>query len=204
MIKKSMALGLLAASLCGAVTHEAAAQTPADAIFTYRYNHIANGQYFTYFDFSASSSVAGHLNFKTFTSPDNQNVVKFVDLKQATNGANKCLEYSFFPVGNRVPDIKLWANTGTANAPVWTKVSDDSGFNGNVFPRARVWVSGSVADSPTRLRLAAYSSAHNEADYFMSVLDTGQTNKASCLAAPANSGAVALENGTVSVTTVGP
>ena len=203
MIRKPMAMGVLAAALCGAVTHEAAAQTPADAIFTYRYNHIANGQYYTYFDFSASSSVAGHLNFKTFTSPDHQQAVKFVDLKQYTNGASKCLDYTIVSVGGRTPDIKLWANTGTANAPTWVKLSDDSGFNAHVFPRARVWITGSVADSPTRLRLAAYSSGHNEGDFFLSVLDTGQT-RASCLAAPANAGAVALENGTISVTTVGP
>ena len=34
----------------------ASAQTPSNAIYTYRYNHIANGEYMQYFDFSAAST----------------------------------------------------------------------------------------------------------------------------------------------------
>src|SRR6185369_331846 len=111
-------------------------------------------------------------NYQTFTSP-NGNVVKFVDLQQYTNGANKCLEYTFSPVGGRVPDLKMWANVGSAAAPNWTQLSDDSGFNGTYFPHARVWISGSVDFSPTRIRLAAYGPSSNNADFFMAVLDTG-------------------------------
>lgn len=189
-------------AVSGSLAHNAAAQTPSDAIFNFRYNHIANGQYFDYFDFSASSTEAGHLNYKTFTSP-NGNVVKFVDLQQYTNGANKCLDYTFSPVGGRLPDLKMWANTGTATSPNWTQLSDDSGFNGQLFPRARVWISGSVDASPTRIRLAAYGPSSNNADFFMAVLDTGQS-KASCLAPGAESGALSIENGTATVVKVGP
>lgn len=203
MKKNALVAGALALALCGSFAASAAAQTPSDAIYTYRYNHIANGQYFTYFDFSAESAQPGHLNFKTFLSSDTQQQVKFVDLKQYTNGASKCLEYTFSPVGGRVPDLKFWANTGSAQSPVWAKVSDDSGFNGYRFPRARVWISGSVGDSPTALRVAAYSSGDNIADFFMMVLDTGQS-RASCVAPGADTGVVTLENGIVTVTKVGP
>jgi hypothetical protein len=204
MKKTARIAGALALAWCGTLAASAAAQTPPDAVYTFRYNHIANGQYFTYFDFSAASTQAGHLNFKTWTSPDNGGQVKFVDMKQYTNGASKCLEYTFVPVGGRVYDYKIWANTGTANAPVWKKVSDDSGFNGGLYPRARVWISGSVNDSPTALRISAYDSgASSTGDFFLIVTDTGAT-RASCLSAPADTGVVTLENGIVTVTKAGP
>ncbi|HVY30469.1 MAG TPA: hypothetical protein VHB79_28115 [Polyangiaceae bacterium] len=204
MNKTAMVAGALALALCGTFAGNAAAQTPPDAIYTFRYNHIANGQYFTYFDFSASSTQAGHLNFKTWTSPDTGSQVKFVDMKQYTNGVSKCLEYTFSPVGGRVYDYKIWANIGSANAPNWTKVSDDSGFNGGLYPRARVWISGSVNDSPTALRIAAYDSgASSSGDFFLLVLDTGYS-RATCLNAPSDTGVVTLENGIVTVTKVGP
>jgi hypothetical protein len=202
-MKNTVVAGALALAMCGSMATVAQAQTPSDAVYTFRYNHIANGQYFSYFDFSAASTEAGHLNFKTFTSPDNGQAVKYVDMKQVTNGVSKCLEYTFTPVGGRVYDLKIWANIGTAAAPNWTKVSDDSGFNGGLYPRARVWVSGSVSDSPTRVRIAAYNTGSNVGDFFLAVLDTGQT-KANCLAAGADTGVVSIENGSASVTKVGP
>jgi hypothetical protein len=117
---------------------------------------------------------------------------------------NKCLEYTFTPVGGRVYDYKIWANTGSAAAPTWAKVSDDSGFNGGLYPRARVWVSGSVSDSPTRVRIAAYDgNASSTGDFFLMVLDTGYS-RASCLAAPGDTGVVTIENGVATVTKVGP
>ena len=183
----------------------ASAQTPSNAIYTYRYNHIANGEYMQYFDFSAASTVAGHLNFQTYTFPSSGSLnVKYYDIKQYTAGVNKCLDYTFFaPPGHAVPDLKMWANTGSATSPNWVQLSDDSGVNGARLPHAKVWISGSVDDTPTRIRVSAYDTGSNTNDFFANVIDLGGT-QAQCEVPGGSSGVLRIISGTATVVVTGP
>lgn len=99
------------------------------------------------FDFSQSTTLPGHLNFKTWTSPDNQ-VVRFLDIKQYQNsGASKCMEFIV-----NVSMMKLWANVGSSSAPTWVFLSENGGS-----PKARLWIKGSIYDGITYLRTSAKS-----------------------------------------------
>ena len=110
------------------------------------------------------------------------------DIKQYTAGVNKCLDYTFFaPPGHAVPDLKMWANTGSATSPNWVQLSDDSGVNGARLPHAKVWISGSVDDIPTRIRVSAYDTGSNINDFFANVIDLGGT-QAQCEVAGGSSG----------------
>jgi hypothetical protein len=138
-------LGLAIAALPGALHAQVGINTRVSP------GYALGGDWFYYnFDFSAASSQPGHLNYKTWTSPDNA-VVHYVDIKLYRSGSGTCRE--FYTGNTDGAQAKLWANVGSASSPVWVPLST---YSGN--PIARIWLQGLVGDEVTYLRLASLNS----------------------------------------------
>jgi hypothetical protein len=157
-------------------------------------------------DFSKdpTSPEPGHLSYKSWSSPDGTGSVRFMDIKLRNNTGGSCYYYRFntYP-GIPAADWKLWANTGTASAPVWVKLSDDAY---GLTPSARVWIEGSASESPIRLRLSAYNTAdvNNLGEMQMHVQITTNISKTTCTAGGSVEGGLEINGSTAKLIYQGP
>lgn len=144
------------------------------------------------FEQSLRGNFPSHLIYKTFSHPVSGASVRYVDIKHYQSGsAGRCWEYQV--EANNATDMILWANTGTASAPVWKKLSDDAA---DVNPIARLWVQGSVSNGTTRMRLSTYYSNQNVPARLYTA-DLGAISQSQCELT--NYGVLKLVNSTVSL-----
>jgi hypothetical protein len=149
----------------------------------------------SYVDWTHNSTVAGHLNYQTWTSP-NGSVSKYTDYQVFGDPAPttaKCFEISTSEWGvNLAADPIIWIKTSDG---LWTKLADD------VFgthPYARLWVlPGSFLNSFSKIRLAAYSSNHNS-EAFRFISNWSASDLPSCAGGP-NPAAIIQANGDVTL-----
>jgi hypothetical protein len=127
-------------------------------------------------DFAATTTVAGHKTYSTFTQPLNLNVVKYFDITTAAGtGQNACIEYAAFSNGVAADPV-IWIKD---NNQVYQKLSDDP--PGSVFPKTRIWFTNvtSFRFTNPRIRVSAWSTAHNTDSFmFLSSLTTATTEAA--------------------------
>jgi hypothetical protein len=146
--------------------------------------------YFIPVDFSASTTLANHLNYGTFSTFEHPRKVapKYIGMDLLTDfpgpGRGNCFELSTLrgPSGQTADtEILVLKNDGT-----WARLSDD--IPGSNLSKARILFEDNIfttqtpvqAESPTRIRIAAYNENSNNIDFSVGLTYIGNLNEAQC------------------------
>jgi hypothetical protein len=119
--------------------------------------YFANKPWWAYstLDFSASSSVAGHLSWDTWTPPAGTAGTKYVNLalSKKISGGGQCYAINIEDQGaSEVADLRYWTQDNRS--------IDDDGPAGDRRPVARFWITGDFI-----LKISAYSTSYNNVDF---------------------------------------
>lgn len=134
--------------------------------------YFANKPFWAYgvHDFSASSSVAGHLACDTWTTPGGSVGTKYMtlNLSQKLSGAGQCYGITIEDQGaTDNPDLRFWTPDNRS--------IDDDGPSPSRMPRARFWITSDFI-----LKISAYNSGSNSVDFGIYNYLESATSAATC------------------------
>lgn len=166
----------------------AAIATPVlSAVDFYQY---LNWNYFIPVDFSASTSLANHLNYGTWIASEHPRGVapKYIGMDLTTDfpgpDRGNCFELSTLrgPSG-LAADTEILVLKDDGN---WARLSDD--IPGSTLSKARVMFADNIfttqnpvqGQSPTKIRISAYNENSNNIDFSIGLTYIGNLSEADC------------------------